>query len=138
MPCYSDGQVWQAIKAADAARASLDKLFDLIEHFFERLEVYTRILLSTGLTNIIVVIMVEVLSVLGPATKEIQWWKEGEWIHDVRPSFMIHLISAARNLMGIDNTADAALGRLERLMQKEVVMRDLQTLESMDKISRGA
>ena len=56
----------------NASQVVLGKLFDRIEHFFRRLEVYTKISPITGLTGILVDIMVAVLSVLAFATKEIK------------------------------------------------------------------
>ena len=40
--------------------------------FFRRLEVYTEVPLTTEMMDIIIEIMVEVLSILGIATKEIK------------------------------------------------------------------
>jgi hypothetical protein len=40
--------------------------------FFRRLEVYTEVPLTTEMLDIIIQIMVEVLSILGIATKEIK------------------------------------------------------------------
>ena len=54
-------------------RASQDTLIDIFERmetFFQRLEIYTRVSPPPGMIDIIVRIMVEVLSVLGIATKE--------------------------------------------------------------------
>ena len=62
-------------QASKDARASRDKLIDLfnsIERFFQRLEIYTGITPTTAMTDIIVDIMVEVLTVLGIATKEVK------------------------------------------------------------------
>ena len=56
-------------------RASRDKLIDLftsIERFFQRLVIYTGITPTTAMTDIIVDIMVEVLTILAMATKEVK------------------------------------------------------------------
>jgi len=65
--------------AVNASQVALGKLFDTIEHFFRRLEVYTKIPPIAGLTDIIVDIMVAVLSVLALATKEIKRGKLSEY-----------------------------------------------------------
>ena len=55
--------------------ASRDKLLDLfnrIEHFFHRLEIYTSITPTTAMKDIIVEIMVEVLIILAMVTKEVK------------------------------------------------------------------
>jgi hypothetical protein len=62
-------------QAAKDARASRDKLIDLfsgIERFFQRLEIYTGITPTTAMTNITVDIMVEILTILAIATKEVK------------------------------------------------------------------
>ena len=56
-------------------RTSQDSLIDVLErmeNFFQRLEVYTRALPPREMIDIIVKIMVEVLSILGIATKEMK------------------------------------------------------------------
>jgi hypothetical protein len=45
-------------------------IFNRIEHFFRRLEVYTGLTPTTAMTGMIVEIMVEVLTILAIATKE--------------------------------------------------------------------
>src|ERR1700755_2993043 len=62
-------------QAAMEVRASQDTLIDIferIENFFQRLEIYTRVSPPAEMIDIIVKIMVEVLSILGIATKEIK------------------------------------------------------------------
>ena len=46
-------------------------VFERIEMFFQRLEVYTEIPPTTEMIGIITQIMVEIISILGIATKEI-------------------------------------------------------------------
>ena len=62
-------------QAAMDARASQDNLIDIFERletFFQRLEIYTRVSPPTEMLDIIVKIMVEVFSILGIATKEMK------------------------------------------------------------------
>jgi hypothetical protein len=47
-------------------------IFERIEMFFRRLEVYTEVPPSAEMMDTIIQIMVEVLSILGIATKEIK------------------------------------------------------------------
>ena len=47
-------------------------IFECIEMFFRRLEVYTDVPPTTEMMHAIILIMVEVLSILGVATKEIR------------------------------------------------------------------
>jgi hypothetical protein len=62
-------------QAAMDVRASQDTLIDIFERmetFFQRLEIYTRVSPPPEMIDIIVNIMVEVLSILGMATKEMK------------------------------------------------------------------
>ena len=62
-------------QAAMDVRASQDTLIDIfecMENFFQRLEIYTRVSPPLEMIDIIVKIMVEVLSILGMATKEMK------------------------------------------------------------------
>ena len=57
------------------ARASQDALIDIferMENFFQRLQIYTNVPATPEMIDIIVKIMVEVLSILGIATKEMK------------------------------------------------------------------
>ena len=56
-------------------RASQDTLIDIferMENFFKRLEIYTEVPPTPEMMDIIMKIMVEVLSILGLATKEVK------------------------------------------------------------------
>jgi len=62
----------QAAKDASASRDKLIEMFNRIERFFHRLEIYTNISPTMAMSNMIVEIMVEVLTILGIATKEMK------------------------------------------------------------------
>ena len=47
-------------------------IFNRIEHFFRRLEIYTVLTPTVGMTDVIVEIMVEVLTILAIATEEVK------------------------------------------------------------------
>ena len=55
-----------------ASQNTLIDMFERIEMFFRRLEVYTQVPPTTEMMDILIQIMVEVLSILGIATKEIK------------------------------------------------------------------
>ena len=61
----------------------LATVFERIENFFRRLETYVELPPTTGMTDIIVKIMVEVLSILSIVTKEIKQSKASELITGV-------------------------------------------------------
>ena len=69
---YFDIEGPQAAKDASASRDKLIEMFNRIERFFHRLEIYTSITPTMAMTNVIVEIMVEVLTILGIATKEVK------------------------------------------------------------------
>jgi hypothetical protein len=71
---YNTG-IFQAAKDVRASQDTLVDIFERIESFFRRLEVYTEVTPTTEMMDTIIKIMVEVLSILGIAMKEIkQCW----------------------------------------------------------------
>ena len=59
-------------KAVSDSQDVLAIVFERIENFFRRLETYVEVPPTAGMTDIIVKIMVETLSILSIATKEIK------------------------------------------------------------------
>ena len=57
-------------KDASTSQEKIIDIFNRIEHFFCRLEIYTAVAPTTAMTDMIVEIMVEVLTILAIATKE--------------------------------------------------------------------
>ena len=55
-----------------ASQENLIEIFERMETFFQRLEIYTRVSPPPEMIDIIVKIMVEVVSILGIATKEMK------------------------------------------------------------------
>ena len=56
-----------------------------MEHFMNRLDIYTRIPLTGNMTEIIVKIMVELISTLAVATKQIRQKRPSKCIADMFP-----------------------------------------------------
>ena len=71
---YTNAYISQAVKDVRGSQDTLIDVFERIESFFRRLEIYTELRPTTEMMDTIIQILVEVLSVLGIATKEI---KEG-------------------------------------------------------------
>ena len=67
---YLNAHRSQAVKDTSSSKDKLIDLFNRIERFFGRLEIYTSITPTTAMTAIIIDIMAEVLTILGIATKE--------------------------------------------------------------------
>ncbi|KAH9958628.1 hypothetical protein BJV74DRAFT_404579 [Russula compacta] len=104
------------LAAAVGVSASYDALVDLfecIEHFLGRLRIYTEIPFSSSMFDIVTKIMVEVLSVLSLATKQI---KEGR------------LKKFAKKLLG-EAEIEAVLQRLDRLTLDEARITGSETLQ---------
>ena len=55
-----------------ASQDTLIDIFERIENFFRRLEIYTEVAPTPEMTDVIVKIIVEVLSILGIVTKKIK------------------------------------------------------------------
>ena len=72
----------------DASQEVLINIFMRIESFFKRLESYTEVQPTDAMTDVIVKIMIEVLSILAIATKEIKRGRSSE-------SFDIHKLLIA-------------------------------------------
>ena len=73
-----DIEARQAVKDVNAAQEALIDIFERIENFFKRMEKYTEVKPSEAMTDIIVKIMVEVLNILGIATREIKQGRTSE------------------------------------------------------------
>ena len=65
---------------ASASHVTLIDIFGRIENFFQRLVIYTEVAPTHEMMDIIVKIMVEVLSILGIATKQIKEGRMSEQI----------------------------------------------------------
>jgi hypothetical protein len=69
-PC--DEYVYQAAKGVSSSYDALLELFECLGSFLKRMEIYTRIPLDLIMTEVVVKIMVEILSVLALASKQIK------------------------------------------------------------------
>jgi hypothetical protein len=75
---HFDAQGYQAAKDVAASQETLIDVFERVENFIRRLKTYENIAHTEAMTDIIVKIMVEVLSILAIATKEIKRGKMSE------------------------------------------------------------
>ena len=64
--------VFQTAKDASSTWGKLIEIFNRIERFFHRLEIYIGVTPTTAMREIITEIVVEVLSILAIATKEVK------------------------------------------------------------------
>ena len=69
---YFDAHISQTAKDASYSRDKLIEIFNCIERFFHRLEIYTGITPTAAMRDIIIEIMAEVLAILAITTKEVK------------------------------------------------------------------
>ncbi len=67
---YHSFRISQAAKDVQKSHETLIDIFERIESCFQRIEIYTQVRPTTEMTDTIIQIMVEVLTILGIATKE--------------------------------------------------------------------
>ncbi|KAF8488023.1 hypothetical protein F5888DRAFT_1930974, partial [Russula emetica] len=115
------------LSAAKDIRKSHETLIDIlgrIESFFRRLEIYTQVPSTTEMLDTIIQIMVEVLTILGIATKEIKQGRiEKYW----------------KRLIGKTDLEDA-LKNLDKLTQEEarmIIAENLRATHAVDERVRG-
>ena len=80
---YLNAHRSQAVKDTSSSKDKLIDLFNRIERFFGRLEIYTSITPTTAMTDIIIDIMAEVLTILAIATKEVKRGRLSELMSDI-------------------------------------------------------
>ena len=127
---FCDLRLCQAASGVTSSYDALLELFERLGYFLKRLKIYITISLSTMMTDIIVEIMVEVLSVLALATKEI---KQGRFskcaITYTLPMAQCGVGKFAKKLLGkSEDEVEAVLQKLDRLTQEETRMNVAQTL----------
>ena len=69
----------QAFKGISADFDALEDMFECIELFLNRLDIYTRVPPTSAMTEVVVKIMVELLSTLALATRQIRQGKSSEF-----------------------------------------------------------
>jgi methyl-accepting chemotaxis protein len=116
------------LSTAKDVRADQDNLFEMferIEAFFWRLDIYTKVAPNEGMLDKIAAIMAEVLNILAIATKEIKQGRLKKYVKKLM-----------KKLIG-NNDIEDALKRLDRLTQEEARMASAQLIETADKIANN-
>jgi hypothetical protein len=75
---FRDIQTYQAAEGVLDDYDTLADLLESVEHFLNRLDIYTKIPPTVGMTEMIIKILVELLSILALATKQLQQGKLSE------------------------------------------------------------
>ncbi|KAF8489550.1 hypothetical protein F5888DRAFT_1892870 [Russula emetica] len=118
------GVLLSAAKDIRKSHETLIDIFGRIESFFRRLEIYTQVPSTTEMLDTIIQIMVEVLTILGIATKEI---KQGR------------IKKYWKRLIGKTDMEDA-LKKLDKLTQEEarmMIAENLRATHAVDERVRG-
>jgi len=119
----------QAVKDVSGSFDALMDLFESIESFLARLDVYTKLPLTAVMTDVVIKIMVEVLNTLALATKQVKQGRpSGSLLAD---ALLLHSRSAGKfvkKLLG-ENEIEAVLQRLDRLTLDEARATGAQTLK---------
>jgi hypothetical protein len=111
-------------QAANSVVDSYNALADLlesIEHFLKRLDIYTKVSPTPAMDEIVVKILVELVSTLSVATKELKQGRPSESVavpSDVA-AYSVKTEKFVKKLFGGDKDAEAILQRLDRLTQDE-------------------
>ncbi len=127
------------MKDVDASQDVLIDLFEHIGNFFKRLELYVEVPPTAAMTDMIVKIMVEVLSILATATSEIQQSRPSTSIRDFFTPIgllMSPLGKYLRRLVGKNDLEDA-LKRLDKLTQEEARMATAEVLKVMHSVDNN-
>jgi hypothetical protein len=129
-----DTGICQAAKDVDASQDMLVDVFLRIENFFKRLESYIEVTPTAAMTDVIVKTMVEVLSIIAIATKEIKQGRPSVLISDYSLSLTdIFPEKIVKKLLGRNDIEDA-LKRLDSLTIEEARMAIAETLKVANRV----
>ncbi|KAH9988272.1 hypothetical protein BJV74DRAFT_951505 [Russula compacta] len=112
------GVLLSAATAISSSQDVLADVFDRIENFFRRLKTYIEVPPTAGMTDMIIKIMVEVLSILSIATKEIKQSRASE------------LISSSTNRLGRLTIVRKSVKKLEEAWM--VAAQGLKAIHEVD------
>jgi len=115
--------LFQAAIGVSSSYDALLELFGGVANFLQRLPIYPeKILLSSTMSDIIVQIMVEVLSVLALVTKQIKEGRLSKLLIACKPSLFEHSTEKFAKMLLGKRDVEAILQRLDRLTQEETRM----------------
>jgi hypothetical protein len=125
-----DIQAYQAVKRIIDSYDLLVDLLESMDHFLNRLDIYTKIPPTIAMTEVVVKILVELLAILALATKHIKQGKPSESVFgDV--SYNLTRCNAEKLLKKLlgEKEVEAVLQRLDRLTVDEARITAAQTLQ---------
>ena len=135
---HCNDSISQAAKDVRASQDTLIDIFERVELFFRRLDIYTQVPPTSEMMDIVVRIMAEVLSILGIAVKEIKQGRMSEYPLIQSTSLLTEACSEkfAKKLIGRTEMEDG-LKRLDRLTQEEARMATAQNLKVTHTVDKG-
>jgi hypothetical protein len=120
LPC--DKRVCQVASGVTSSYDGLLDLFELLGRLLSRLEIYPTIPPNTIITDVIIKIMLELLSVLALASKKIKWGRFSECaIIFILFMTQCAIEKFAKKLLG-EREIETALQRLDRLTLDEALV----------------
>jgi hypothetical protein len=118
----------QTAKGVSSSYDALLELFECSGNYLKRLEIYTTIPPTSIMTDVVIKIMVELLSVLALASKQIKQGRLGECASTCTlPVAQCSTVEFTKKLRG-EREIEAVLQRLDRLTREEAQMTVAQTL----------
>jgi methyl-accepting chemotaxis protein len=113
-------------------------MFERIEAFFRRLDIYTEVAPNQGMVDTMAAIMVEALDFIGTATKEIKQGRTSKRFlyRNTFPLTNSFTEKYLKKLMGKSDIEDA-LKKLDRLTQEEALMAAAQLLKVTNRIDNS-
>ncbi len=128
---FCDTSIYQTAKGVTASYDSLEYLFGCVGSFLKRVHIYANTPLTPSMTDIIIKIMAELLSVLALSTTQIKQGRLSKSlvVHE-SPSVEPVTEKFGKTLFG-EREIEAVLQRLDRLTQEEAQMALAQTLEGV-------
>ena len=120
----------------EASQDVLIDVFERIENFFRRLEIYTDVPPTPAMTDMMVKIMVEVLDILGTATKEMKESRASEVILPLR-LLKAHVLSEKflKRVAGMKKLEDG-LKKLDKMTNEEARMANAEVLRIAHSIDK--
>ena len=123
----------KAAKGVFASQDVLTNVFESIGNFFRRLETYVQVPPTPGMTDMIVKIMIEALSILAIVTKEISQSRASKLIACMNRHYRVSTDCCSekylKKVVGRTDIEDG-LAQLDRLTQEEVRMAAAQGLKA--------
>ena len=119
-------------KNVRASEGVLFEIFERLEAFFRRLEIYTEAALDQRMLDTVVKIMTEVLNIIGIATKEIKQGRTSK-PYSIQASFLLterFLEKCLKKLFGNRTDIEDALKKLDILTLEEAQMAAAQVLKA--------